>query len=292
MPSHRWRVAPLGASLVVAIALLATLVIPVASGPERAGHDELLPDLAIAPLEDITVETDADGRRLLRFSATILNLGAGPLEVRGLRDGPDQASMRVEQLVHGLTELRRRATRGTMTYAGDGHDHWHVHDVMRYEVRADRDAARVSEKTGFCFWDNRRHDLSLDGAPEDPAYAASLCGDLRSIGNRMGLSVGWGDRYRSTLAFQWVEITGLPDGRYTLVAEADPDRLFLEEDRSNNCAALTIDLEGSTVAVVAVVDEAHACPRPPPVPPVCQTSGHATTAGTPGGPAARCPRLV
>ena len=44
----------------------------------------------------------------------------------------------------------------------------------------------------------------------------------------MGLSVGWGDQYSASTNFQWIDITGLPNGRYRLTATADPSHLVSE----------------------------------------------------------------
>jgi hypothetical protein len=50
----------------------------------------------------------------------------------------------------------------------------------------------------------------------------------------MGLSVGWGDRYPATLPDQYVDVTGLPDGKYRLRATADESDWFKETDDKNN----------------------------------------------------------
>ena len=52
----------------------------------------------------------------------------------------------------------------------------------------------------------------------------------------MGLSIGMGDEYEWYLAWQWVDITGLPSGTYTVRAKADPYGFFEEEDEANQCA--------------------------------------------------------
>jgi hypothetical protein len=62
----------------------------------------------------------------------------------------------------------------------------------------------------------------------------------------MGLSPGWGDVYDFTLPGQSVDISELPDGRYRLWAEADPQGWFREVTRENNVT--WVDLELSTGA--------------------------------------------
>lgn len=254
-----WRLARAGAALAAlgTLLILAHLLSLPVGGTES---EEPLPDLAVAPLEDFTLEARADGRRLLRFSATIVNLGEAPLEIIGRRTGALSPVMRVTQLVAEEGARRERPISATMTYSGDGHDHWHVDNVMQYDLWSSDGEYRASHKTGFCFWDNREHDLSLAGAPAEAVYAARLCGDLRSVSNRMGLSVGWGDRYRHTLAWQWIDITGLPDGEYLVRAVADPAGHFHEHDRDNNCAWTRIGIAGDDAGVLA--DGAECVPPP------------------------------
>ena len=43
-----------------------------------------------------------------------------------------------------------------------------------------------------------------------------------------GISAGWGDLYRRDLDGQWVDITGVPPGTYTLVVTVNGNRRFAE----------------------------------------------------------------
>ena len=52
--------------------------------------------------------------------------------------------------------------------------------------------------------------------------------------NLQGISAGWADVYASDLACQWIDVTDVPAGTYTLRVEIDPDAMFPDEDRSNN----------------------------------------------------------
>ena len=54
--------------------------------------------------------------------------------------------------------------------------------------------------------------------------------------NLMGLSVGWGDEYPANFAFQWIDISTLPPGDYTVQARADEQNWYVESDETNNCA--------------------------------------------------------
>ena len=50
----------------------------------------------------------------------------------------------------------------------------------------------------------------------------------------MGLSRGSGDRYSSQREFQFVDVTGLAPGTYTLRARANPDGHLIEADPSDD----------------------------------------------------------
>ena len=63
-------------------------------------------------------------------------------------------------------------------------------------------------------------------------YRESWCGGRTALTSRTGISVGWADTYRWSLPFQWIDITGLPGGTYTVRAMPDPHDWFLETDET------------------------------------------------------------
>ena len=116
-----------------------------------------------------------------------------------------------------------------MRYAGDGHNHWHVRRMLSYHLWSTHGTSRDA-KIGFCFFDtNRRH--SLPGAPKSRKYLESGCGTRGSLHTTTGISVGWGDLYPGKFAYQWIDITGLPAGTYTIRASVDLYGKFLEPTR-------------------------------------------------------------
>ena len=131
---------------------------------------------------------------------------------------------------------RTVSTAATMYFAGDGHSHWHIRDLERFRLYRRSDGARVGvgAKHGFCFWDNTQYNLSLPGAPESKKYLG--CGTSGLLQVRMGLSVGWGDRYPASLRDQYIDITGLPAGDYRLTVWADNQNWFAESNNDNNKA--------------------------------------------------------
>ena len=63
---------------------------------------------------------------------------------------------------------------------------------------------------------------------------------LRSV--REGISPGYGDDYDPLLEGQYVDVTGLPAGRYELVHRVNADRRLRESDYRNNAASIVLDL--------------------------------------------------
>jgi hypothetical protein len=80
------------------VALL-LMVVQAASRPAHAASDRL-PDLGMAKFKDLRVQRTNDGRRLLRFSSILVNVGAGRFEARGRRPGTATHTMRVKQRIY------------------------------------------------------------------------------------------------------------------------------------------------------------------------------------------------
>jgi lysyl oxidase len=217
--------------------------------PKSPAPVELLPDLdQRAPSKLVVTRAVRAGRRVFRlgFASAVTNIGAGPLIVHGRRTRRVGA-MRADQLL-------RRTDGSTRTVAGvaalsyvrsSDHAHWHLVPFERYELRhagANAPEARDA-KTGFCLGDRYDSKRRLAGKPSRKVFR-SRCG-LRSphlLSLREGISVGYGDDYDPTLEGQYVELSGLPSGRYVLVHTVNGDRRLLETDYSNNAASLLLQL--------------------------------------------------
>ncbi len=235
--------------------LAAVLWLPMAfsllSAPVPVVAAPRLPDLGIAQLSDIRIDTSS-GRRLLRFTTVIVNVGDGPFEVRGSRSSTT-APMSGHQCLYDGTTCTLQSTSVAMQWSGDGHNHWHVTGLQKYVLERLDNGVKVGTgaKTGFCFFDNVMYRLTLPGAPSSARYTG--CGTQASLAVTMGVSVGWGDRYSYYLTNQWIDITGLNAGRYRLTVTADPSGWFIEKTTSNNATwvDLQINGKGSSVKVLA-----------------------------------------
>lgn len=230
--------------------------------PARAGG-EVIPDLSMAPLSDFTIQW-VNGRRLLRFTAMMTNIGAGHFEVRGSR-ASTSTPMRMRQVIYqsvanppwNAPVSREIATDAVAHFAGDGHDHWHVQEMMRYDLWGGTGTLRGA-KVGFCFLDSDINNAGLPGY-SGGHYRGSMCSTNPSaLSNRMGISIGMGDEYEWFLAWQWVDITGLASGTYTVRAMVDPGGWFLEESESNQCAYAVVSFT-TTSNAVTVQENDRAC---------------------------------
>lgn len=248
---HRTR----ALALALAAAVFTFGFTPVDTG-YRPDPTPILPDLAVLAPFDFTIEVNGD-KRLLRFSTVLVNLGPGPFQLFGFDpDGVtgigDTLQVR-QQIFQSDGTILTIPTTATMVWAADGHNHFHIADLQRIRLQnLQSETLRAIAKTGFCFLD------SFVFRSKEPAHyenATFVCNVAPNRTVPMGISVLWGDVYRRTIAFQWIDITGLPDGDYLIEILADPPietgGQFLEADETNNRGWATIRLRGSKVQVLS-----------------------------------------
>jgi hypothetical protein len=243
------------------VAILASASALALPAPAAAASD-VLPDLAMARIDYFKIETTSSGKVRLRFPTVIGNRGVGWFRLRLQRANTSQAEMSVKQRIkNNAGGYRTVSTPAKAFYSGDGHNHWHVRALQLFElVSAANGNRHKGAKTGFCFYDNTKWDLSLPGAPQSPYY--SHCGSRSSLAVTMNLSVGWGDEYPYNIAFQYVDITTVPSGNYRLEVTADPSNHFIESNNSNNktWTDIKIDKAAKTVQILAFDPTSHVLP--------------------------------
>ncbi len=210
-----------------------------------------LPDLAMLHPTEFRIELRSGGVRWLRFSTSIVNLGPGRFDAYGSDPDPSDPTRltRVTQRLQQGTGWVEQPTGATMFFAGDGHNHWHVFGLQDWKLAfqaTPNNTIATGAKTGFCFWDN----VNLANAPR--YYTGSVeCHEQSNGTVPMGLSVSWGDKYPWSIAFQYIDVTALPHGTYCLTITADPQGEFTEASTANNSARTLIDIQSSTVTVLA-----------------------------------------
>jgi hypothetical protein len=263
-----------------AAAALVVLLIAACAGesaapsPELLGEStapslELLPDLDQLPPAAISVDV-REGRERLVFASAVENVGAGPLLLTGRRVSAPEAEMTARQVV-------RKADRTATTHVlkarlrfvvSETHRHWHLLGFERYELRTpDGKAVGRDRKTGFCLGD--RYDAhSGSHIPGEPPRAVwtQECGrgQRERLRIREGLSPGFGDDYVPLLEGQFIDVTGLPPGRYVLIHRVNPARDLRESSYANNAASALLELgrdgQGpATVTVLATCPDAASC---------------------------------
>jgi hypothetical protein len=236
---------------------LMMLVVAFSGAVPAAGAQAVLPDMGMMKLSTITIDTSTlPGHKLLRYTATMVNIGQGALEVRGSRPDTSHSMSVVQRIYNDDGTFADVSKPIAMQYAGDGHNHWHSMDMEGGALVRLDNGKRVGAlaKHGFCFFDNVAFRLTLPNAPQTPQYTGSNSCAMRTPGAlnvTMGLSIGWGDMYSSQTNFQWIDITGLPNGRYRLTATADPKHLVSEASYTNNSASARIRINGTSVTVLS-----------------------------------------
>ena len=214
----------------------------------------MLPDLGMARLDNLRVKTCTDtskdcaykGQRQLRFDTVIVNVGVGRFEARGERSNTTSSMTVTQRIYNDAGGYHDRATTAQMYYAGDGHNHWHLKNLERYELDRLDNGTKVGNgaKEGFCFFDN-----ALFGTTQARIYTS--CGqNPDALQVKMGLSRGWGDLYGAGTVGQYIDITNLTPGRYKLRATADGPDWFSESNNSNNFTWVDIQISGTSVSVI------------------------------------------
>lgn len=245
----------MAAGVALASAAAIAAVVLLSARAEAGGSTALPPDLVTLALHhDDVVVTAEGGRRYLRLSTEIANRGQGPLEIFPSAastncdgDGNPANDRDASQRTFGDTDgdggysagvdgVRTEQLIGCMRYHAV-HDHWHVLDFARYELRREPRGRIVAKrrKVGFCVGDNR---IAFADSPRVPTSPAYPYGPPGSVGCNetatQGLSIGWADLYLFFVPGQELNVTGLRAGRYCLVSRADPRNLIEEANEENN----------------------------------------------------------
>lgn len=202
-----------------------------------------LPDLISEPpvpkvIDDI--EFAGAAMRVVRFDGHVTNIGPGVLDVYGdpaLADPDDPTSHDVWQRIWDGDKWTPLAKPPVRFEAADGHDHFHLMQIVRYSLWDAAQANEVApgEKVGFCLYDSE----PLDADAALPAYVINdgyFCRQGAPLADvvRMGISPGWRDLYAADLSLQWIDVSDVVPGTYWLANESDPFDQILEADESNN----------------------------------------------------------
>ena len=216
-----------------------------AAEPDPPVGTPVLPDLMPKPQNNVLTQK-VDGRWRIRFNTIIVNVGEGDFLLRALRDV--RGGWKTEQdIPYSREGAKRVPIRAKLVWGGDGHEHWHIERVAVVQLvplaadgRVEQGAKPlVDAKVGFCFYD---HTHEVPRGLAEPRYSAKSCGKRDTTVVGMGLSPAWNDTYRMGLPGQAIDVTDLPDGRYRLYTDVDPQGWFHERSTRNNRTWIDLEL--------------------------------------------------
>ncbi len=208
--------------------------------PDSGGNPDLVPEIVTPYLQFATSVPSGDvlegcaarttGVDLLRFGVLVRNLGRTDLFL-GAPACPEPC------------EDHPGETCGNPLFIcapAGGHNHGHYQNYADYELLSADGAVRAAgHKQGFCL-----HDGFDSGVPCPNRHFDSC--------DYQGLSVGCGDLYEATLGCQYVEVTGLPSGPYTLRVTVDPLGQIPEDDEGNNVVTVPVSIPDRSCPVTPI----------------------------------------
>lgn len=150
---------------------------------------------------------DAPGwRRLLRFDTSTPNIGTANLHF----GNPDDSDLFVYS---------------------ECHNHMHFETYATYRLLdAQGNEAATGRKQAFCLMD-----FEHDPAATGQGPAVYYCGF-------QGISMGWQDTYDSYLDCQWIDITDVAAGDYTLEVDLNAEEVVPELDYANNLVSVPVQI--------------------------------------------------
>ena len=211
---------------------------------------DLVPDTQLLADDHVVWRDPKTGQFLLAFSAGIMNLGSGTLNVVGYRDPvagpsiPDPNEIPAYQRVFHPDGSCDEMLVGTMIYHPE-HHHWHLEGVMTYELlNAKGKLVKPNTKVAFCLADIAVVDAALPGVPTAPAYNGCDPNQSSTYVNT-GTSVGWEDVYDKMLFGQNFEVTDLMNQApawYFIQQTVDAAGILFEQNDRNNKAGVWVRL--------------------------------------------------
>lgn len=201
----------------------------------------------------------------IRFTSSEENIGDGPLLLYGRRDDTKQSRMSVRQALRDAkdgsipadyTAAQRPTQAFTYYEPAMAHQHWHLMNFEHFALTSKQGKVVVTDrKNGFCLGD--RFPIA---DPVKPARVPGTTGPDAELAKRLranncrhhepnaldvveGISVGSGDDYKYDVDFQWLDITQVPSGLYTLVNTVNGDRTLLETNYGNNSSSVALSIE-------------------------------------------------
>ena len=149
-------------------------------------------------------------RRLLRFATKTANIGMGDLTL-----GDPETDPRF--------------------HFSPCHGHYHFDDFTSYQLFDSSDnIAAPGHKQAFCILDTQQYVFEPWVGPR--MYTCAF----------QGLSGGWADTYAANLDCQWIDVTNVPAGEYSLRVSVNPEGTLEETNLANNVSSAPVTLPATT----------------------------------------------
>lgn len=183
---------------------------------------------------DLAIDVSALAPDVVRrtFSASACEVGEGCIDAPGsrllLRFSLETPNVGAADVRLGVPE------EGDLFTFGACHAHFHFAGYAAYRL-LDGLGVEVARgrKMAFCLLDTRR---IRDDASETRRYDCTF----------QGIQAGWSDVYTRDLPCQWVDVTDVPPGDYTLELAVNPDRVLAETSYDNNLVTVPVTIPVDT----------------------------------------------
>jgi hypothetical protein len=201
------------------------------------------------PLPDLTVDAAA-----LRQSVGIgpMSFSTSSCEAReACIDGPGTRTalhFEVTTPNRGTSDLVLGSPLSGLTSLSSGfvfsrcHEHYHFSGYALYQLLDPVTGKEVlqGKKRAFCLEDV----TTVDDYPLPRGQNAKYDCDYQ------GIQMGWADTYHNGLTCQFMDVTGVPPGRYDLRVTVNPDKIFPELSYDNNTAQVPVTIPGPPASPV------------------------------------------
>jgi hypothetical protein len=196
------------------------------------------------PLPDLTVDKNAlrtsVGLGPMSFSTSSCEAREACVDTPGMRNA---LHFEVTTPNIGSADLVLGSPLAGGTTIGEGfvysrcHEHYHFAGYALYQlIGADGKEVLRGKKRAFCLEDY----TPLDNFPlphtDEPKYDC----------DNQGIQVGWADTYYNGLVCQFMDVTGVAPGSYTLRVTVNPEHVFPELTYDNNVAEVPVTIPAMT----------------------------------------------
>jgi Lysyl oxidase len=132
------------------------------------------------------------------------------------------------------------------------HQHWHFEQFASYSLLdANSNVVASGHKVGFCIEDVQAW---TNTHPQAKYVCVSNPSTNINIHDNQGIQSGWADVYSAGLPCQYIDVTTVAPGQYTLQMIVNPDHVIPESDYDNDTTLVPVNIEPVTCTNTPVND--------------------------------------